>query len=98
MSGCVRINVAEKRKFCGENSRTKICWSVTGDIHFWEASVTAEGSTTFTSSFFGLITLLEVEIFLSAANSFISEFTFLKCRNINNWVEVTCKSRFMLKT
>lgn len=48
--------------------------------------------------FFGLITLLEVEIFLSAANSFISEFTFLKCRNINNWVEVTCKSRFMLKT
>ena len=48
--------------------------------------------------FFGLITLLEVEIFLSAANSFISEFTFLKCRNINNWVEVTCNSRFMLKT
>ena len=48
--------------------------------------------------FFGLITLLEVEIFLSAANSFISEFTFLKCRNINNWAEATCKSRFMLKT
>lgn len=48
--------------------------------------------------FFGLITLLEVEIFLSAANSFISEFTFLKCRNINNSVKVTCNSRFMLKT
>ena len=48
--------------------------------------------------FFGLITLLEVEIFLSAANSFISEFTFLKCRNINNSVEVRCNGRFMLKT